>query len=390
MVQRLGIVAGALLVLCPAMSLGDDGIADHLYGKGVHAFFEGDFVQAHTLLTEAISAGSQDPRAYYFRGLAYSKLGREEEAEQDFTQGSALESSDIERLYNISKALERVQGADRMKIEKHRIKARLAAYQKAEQLRRARYEQLRREESRVLEQQSKAAPAPAGKGLPVAPDVSFGEPPTREPAAKPAVVPGKPAGEEPSAEPVEPAAKPGVVASPADENMTPAAPDAADGADPFAPSPVAEKKPAAKRPAADSGAAPAKKKPAAKEPAADESDPFAAPAEKKAAPKKKPAADNEDPFAAPADDNMAAPAEKAESKPAAKKPAADEEDPFAAPAEKKAAPKKKAAADDEDPFAAEPAPAKSGSNKASTKKTAKPKAKADDADPFATDAPEKQ
>jgi len=368
MVQRLGIVAGALLVLCPAMSLGDDGIADHLYGKGVHAFFEGDFVQAHTLLTEAISAGSQDPRAYYFRGLAYSKLGREEEAEQDFTQGSALESSDIERLYNISKALERVQGADRMKIEKHRIKARLAAYQKAEQLRRARYEQLRREESRVLEQQSKAAPAPAGKGLPVAPDVSFGEPPTREPAAKPAVVPGKPAGEEPSAEPVEPAAKPGVVASPADENMTPAAPDAADGADPFAPSPVAEKKPAAKRPAADSGAAPAKKKPAAKEPAADESDPFAA----------------------PADDNMAAPAEKAESKPAAKKPAADEEDPFAAPAEKKAAPKKKAAADNEDPFAAEPAPAKSGSNKASTKKTAKPKAKADDADPFATDAPEKQ
>ncbi len=380
MFQRLAVVGGVLLALCPAVSPGDDGIADHLYGKGVHAYFEGDFLEAHKLLTESLAAGSQDPRAYYFRGLAYSKLGRDEEAEQDFSKGAALESSDIDRLYNISKALERVQGVDRMKIEKHRTKARLAAYQKAEQLRRARYEEWRREESRVLEQQSKSAPVPAGKGLPVAPDVSFGEPPAREPAAKPAG-PGSPT------PPSEPAAAP---ATATEADMAPAAPDAAGGVDPFAPSPVTEKKPAAKKPVAESGAAPPKSKASAKEPAAeDNEDPFAAPASKPS-PKKRVAAEDSDPFAAP-DDDMTAPAEKPQAKPAAKEPAAeDNEDPFAAPAEKKVAPKKKPAADDEDPFAGEPAPAKKDSNNGATEKAAEPNADAADADPFATDAPEEK
>ena len=48
-----------------------DGVLSQLYGNGVHAYFAGDFVKAHDLLSSAIAGGSRDPRCYYFRGLAY-------------------------------------------------------------------------------------------------------------------------------------------------------------------------------------------------------------------------------------------------------------------------------------------------------------------------------
>jgi len=307
MFQRVALVAGALLLLCQSPSCGQDGIAGQLYGSGVHAFFGGDFQQAHKLLTESIDAGSRDPRTYYFRGLAYSKLGREEEAELDFAKGSELETAEVDRLQSISKSLERVQGADRLKIEKHRTKARVAAYQKAEELRKARYEQLRREEDRVLEQQSQAAPGPAGKGLPVAPNVTFGEPAGREPAAKPGTgaEPAPDAEAKPEAGGMAPAAE-----QPGGDAKKAAAPGAANpetagGADPFAPSPVEEKKATGKKAVAEEGeegGASKKKASAKKKAAADDADPFAAPAdEKKAGTKKKAAADDADPFAAPAE-----------------------------------------------------------------------------------------
>ena len=363
MVQRLVILAGAMLLLGSASSSAQDGIAGQLYGAGVHAFFEGDYQQAHKLLTESLDTGSRDPRTYYFRGLTYAKLGRDQEAEMDFAKGSELESSDVDRLYNISKAIERIQGADRLKIEKYRTKARVAAYQKAEQLRKARYEQMRREEDRVLEQQSRAAPVPAGQSVPTVPNVSFGEAPANKPEAKPALPP------EPNTPPVpakEPATTPPAekMGESGNKAAGPAAvPEAAPGADPFAASPVEEKKTVTAKSA--TGAT-----------------------EKKAGTKKKAvAADDTDPFAAPPADEKKAGTKK-------KAAAADDTDPFAAPPadEKKAGAKKKAAAaDDTDPFAAPPAEVKKGaSGKAADAKKAGAKAKAkkaaDDSDPFASDS----
>ena len=110
-----------------------------------------------TLLTSVIASAANDPRALYFRGLTCLRLGREDEAKQDFQQGGKLEAKDLERTYNVSRALERIQGPDRMLLEQFRAEARALEFQRAEQLRKDRYEALRREEERVLQQQAAGA-----------------------------------------------------------------------------------------------------------------------------------------------------------------------------------------------------------------------------------------
>ncbi len=100
--------------------------SSELYGEGVHRFFAHDYAGADQLLTEAIDGGSQDPRAYYFRGLTKEMLGGGGEA--DFEAGARLESTGRSGPM-ISYSLARVQGAVRAKIEKARRVARIQAAQ---------------------------------------------------------------------------------------------------------------------------------------------------------------------------------------------------------------------------------------------------------------------
>lgn len=99
------------------------------YGSGVHAYFAGDYDRSFSSLTDAIAAGIEDPRAWYFRGLAALRLGRMDEAEADFTEGAERESA-RSGGWAVSRSLERVQGADRLRLERHRVRARVAALQR--------------------------------------------------------------------------------------------------------------------------------------------------------------------------------------------------------------------------------------------------------------------
>lgn len=108
------------------------------YGAGVHAFFTGDFQRSYEDLTAAIEAGSEDPRTRYFRGLAALRLGRLDEAEADFTEGADLEARAIGG-WPVSRSLERVQGHDRLQLERHRVRARVAALQRDREAERERY-----------------------------------------------------------------------------------------------------------------------------------------------------------------------------------------------------------------------------------------------------------
>lgn len=99
------------------------------YGSGVHAYFAGDYDRSFAILTDAIAAGIRDPRAWYFRGLAALRLGRLDEAEADFTEGAERESSGA-GAWSVSRSLERVQGTDRLRLERHRVRARVAALQR--------------------------------------------------------------------------------------------------------------------------------------------------------------------------------------------------------------------------------------------------------------------
>ena len=255
------LLAGGLVSLCAAMASAGNAVLGQEYGSGVHAFFTGDNITAHERLTTAIKGGSKDPRAFYFRGLVYMKLGRGPEAVMDFRHGAELESKDFNQFYNVGKALERVQGEARIKLERYRVKARMAALEEAERIRKARYEAIRREEARVLREQALAAPKEPIKPAPTAPaeeDNPFTVPEEENPFAvpekKPAAQPDKKPVDKPLDEGEDDPFADGPKEKPAEEEKP--APD-----DPFADEP-AEEKPAEKKPAEEE---PAEKKPAEEE-----------------------------------------------------------------------------------------------------------------------------
>lgn len=98
------------------------------FGSGAHAFFACDYQRAYDELSNAIQAGTEDPRAWYFRGLAALRLGRVDEAEADFSAGAERESRGF-GTWPVSRSLERVQGPDRLTLERHRARARVAMLQ---------------------------------------------------------------------------------------------------------------------------------------------------------------------------------------------------------------------------------------------------------------------
>lgn len=142
-------LALACLSLSATAASAQEGVLSELYGAGVHAYYAGRPVKAHTLLTEAIDAGSTDPRAYYFRGLAYLQLGRADDARDDFTKAAELEVLDANEFFDVSRSLERIQGRQRLAIERYRQLARLDAYKRARRLEYERYERIRRAEPSV-------------------------------------------------------------------------------------------------------------------------------------------------------------------------------------------------------------------------------------------------
>jgi len=222
MFRSLTLLAAAVVLLSAVSSPAQDVVLSQLYGSGVHAFFSRDYVKAHELLTSAIDGGTKDPRPYYFRGLTLQKLGREEQAEEDFEQGADLESRDIDRLYNVGRSLERIHGQVRLQLEEYRMKARLAARQRAEKLYQQRYG---------------TEPAP-GIGVPPSPLEGVGDLPT-DVAAEPPVEPPSdfPPGMGPIEEgPAQPAVGPPALPEPGSPftEEPPAAPATPPTDDPFA------------------------------------------------------------------------------------------------------------------------------------------------------------
>jgi hypothetical protein len=115
---------------------------DEMYGQAVHSYYRGDLFRAEELLNEVIGAGSQDPRAYYFRGLCQSRAGLEA-GTADFERAAQMEMEG-KKVVNVGKALERIQGPARIEIEKARSKARLMSRARLLELQRSRYDEMQR------------------------------------------------------------------------------------------------------------------------------------------------------------------------------------------------------------------------------------------------------
>ncbi|NBT13535.1 MAG: hypothetical protein EBS56_08145 [Planctomycetia bacterium] len=152
-ILRSLILVGAVCVLPPEARAGAEPAALTVaYGNGVHAFYDGDFQCSYDELSRVIEAGSNDPRVHYFRGLAALKLGRMDEAEADFQQGANLEADGRGAVSSqaVSRALERVQGCDRLKLEEYRSRARVASLQRVREGNRQRYSGIEDGEADVL------------------------------------------------------------------------------------------------------------------------------------------------------------------------------------------------------------------------------------------------
>lgn len=204
------------------------------YGSGVHAYFSGDYDRSYEDLTAAIEAGSEDPRSRYFRGLAALRLGRLDEAEADFSEGAELEARSLGG-WPVSRSLERVQGHDRLRLERHRVRARVAALERDRAAERQRYSAIEEAQPEVLRRRRPVElPAPATDAANPfversAPAPRPGEPAAPEPA--PEILPAEPAEGEESSEldmeqeaPAEeqPAEEPAAEAEPFGGGATPA------------------------------------------------------------------------------------------------------------------------------------------------------------------------
>lgn len=115
-------------LITPSAAAREDGILAVAYGNGVHAYYAGDYQRSYDELSTTIEGGTQDPRAFYFRGLAALKLGRLDEAEADFALGANAEAAGRGN-WPVGRSLERIQGEPRLQLEKHRVRARMAALQ---------------------------------------------------------------------------------------------------------------------------------------------------------------------------------------------------------------------------------------------------------------------
>ena len=146
-------------------AVGQENLLGELYGIGVHSYYASEYREAYSNLSAAIEAGSKDPRAYYFRGLALSSLGRAEEAQADFEAGAQLEVSGGEQ-YAIGKSLERVQGTQRLAIERVRKIARIR-YQQEQLAKSKKYYQEKRivDEPTLDNQPDPTAASKAVEGL---------------------------------------------------------------------------------------------------------------------------------------------------------------------------------------------------------------------------------
>jgi hypothetical protein len=127
------------------------------YGGGVHAYFAGDFDRAYEDLSQAIEAGTTDPRAYYFRGLAALRQGRSDEAEADFTEGATRESEGLGG-WPVARSLERVQGPDRLRLERHRTRARVTLLQRRREADQQRYSEIEAAQPDVLRRRRPVGP----------------------------------------------------------------------------------------------------------------------------------------------------------------------------------------------------------------------------------------
>ncbi len=157
--KAVGSMALVIMAVAGIRVHAQEQTAAELYGRGVHAYFALDYDTAIDLLTESIAKNDADPRAFYFRGLALAARDGVDSGLADFAAGAEREIIRRDkRVYDVNGALQRIQGATRIALEKRRSATRAAALAKKQKQDRIKYETLQRREDVVLFRPNQPAP----------------------------------------------------------------------------------------------------------------------------------------------------------------------------------------------------------------------------------------
>lgn len=245
------------IVLCLPAVVEAQNASEDLLSRGIHTFHRGRYSAAHELLTAAISAGSEDPQAFYYRGLSSLRLGQTDDATQDFQAGAQLELRTGSSAFVAGRSLERIQGRDRLLLQRIRTQARVMNTPQREQ--------------QQLANSNVPASAPATESVP-SESVTRTPPPPMPPAESDPFAPKTPAPATPPA-PTTPM-PPADPFAPKPAPATPMPPLSTPPADPFAPKPAAPAPTATPAPATPAPATPAPATPAPATPTPP-ADPFA-------------------------------------------------------------------------------------------------------------------
>ncbi|MEM7453531.1 MAG: hypothetical protein AAF456_04165 [Planctomycetota bacterium] len=129
--EALAAIAVAIVFAIPQFSAAQDVIRTTIagndwYGPGVHHFFRGEYPETIQKMDVAISLNQNDPRPYYFRGLANMAMGETRAGNGDLMMAARVEAMRSARpMREVNSALERIQGWHRLDLEAIRHTARL-------------------------------------------------------------------------------------------------------------------------------------------------------------------------------------------------------------------------------------------------------------------------
>ena len=216
-----------LAIICAGANFAraQTGAVDDALSRGIQAYFQGQASAAEQMLTSLIDGGLNDPQAFYFRGLAHWRQGREDAARADFTQGAKLEAATGMVYRRASRSLERVQGPARLALQQIRQAERVATTTEREKQRLSSFDMKNSGET-------VAAPAPTANttaGTTSAPDPFAPKPATSapDPFAPKAAMPATAATPPAAAPPADPFGnKPAAPAPAATATTPPASPSA--------------------------------------------------------------------------------------------------------------------------------------------------------------------
>ncbi len=122
MMRKAGFLFLFLILTSVGFLVADDpkSAADLDYGRGVEAFYRGDYQIAKSSLENANKADPDNPAPLYFLGLCSLRNGETEQAKSLFFSAAEKEYTPSGRLVYIPGHLRRIQGNERMMIEEIR------------------------------------------------------------------------------------------------------------------------------------------------------------------------------------------------------------------------------------------------------------------------------